>query len=473
MTPRYRFVLTVVVLAAAIAAALREGLRDSRPAGDFLRYDRAGILVWRGQADRIYDDLGVDRNIVWNDPENLPEARFRYSPALAVLLSPLGALPVETSWVIWSAICGALTALGAGLAAAMAVRRLPGGNPAWIPVAAAVLPLLHLYAENIKLGQMNCFAFGFCMIALYAFDRGRNRTAGLFTAGAVVAKHIPLLLVLYFAWKRRWGAALWSLVFLGTLLYVVPTVVLGPRVHHGNLSRWTDQQDHLITEIDEPPGMRASESAVHVEGQSMKGLLYRYLTPTSFFHLKARRGPGDDRPGSRGIAVNGGRAWPARTVFNLWLGASLVVLLTVVLAVQPVRGEDPAAASRRFPLEAGLILLAMVLISPESRNPHFQMLAPSYAALAAILAARRPRSPAGWVPVVLCIVAALGVLLPTRGLIGRDAADHLLARGTIGFGAIVIFAVVSWLLLRERAEADRMAEAAERAAATAGGAAPA
>lgn len=464
MTRRFRTVLLVVVALAAVTGFVRALAlpADRGPPGDFLRYGRAATLVWRGEGELLYDTGARARSAVWGDPVRLPEKRYRYAPGLAVVLAPLGALAPATAWTLWSALCAALVAAGAGLAVALALRRLPEAGPAWLPLAAAVVPLVHLYTENVKLGQMNCLAFALSVGALWALDRGRDRAAGLLAAGAALAKHIPVLLVLWFLWKRRWRAAGWGLAGLGLLFYAVPTAALGPAAHHDLLGQWAAQEDKLVTEVDEPDGMEATVNAVHVEGQSLKALLYRYLTPTAFFHLRELTPPPPPLPGegprlrpagagAHGILVNGGRTWEPRTVFRLWLASLFVAMAVVVLATGPRPGEDPAAAARRFPLEGGLVLALLLLVSPESRNPHFQMLAPALAALAAGLAGRSGRGAAWWTVAAAGGLGALLVGISTSGVLGRSLADHFLARGTIGFGGILLFGAAALALFRERA----------------------
>jgi len=443
MTPRFRTVLLILAAAAALAAGLRAAL-SAGPVGDFLRYDRAGTMVWKGESSHLYDDAFP----VWNDPSLKEGMRYRYAPGLAVALSPMGGLPPRTAWVLWSAACGALVAAGAGIAVALAVRRLPPGGAVWIP-AAAVVPLAALYLENVKLGQMNCWAFGLSLGALFALDRGRDRTAGLLAAGATLAKHVPILIVLWFLWKRRWKAAFWGLGGILVLAYLLPTAVLGPAAHHALLGQWKGQENSLVTEVDEAPGMKVTGAGEHVEGQSLKALLYRHLTPTGFRHLREDSADalskGKVRPG---ILVNGGRAWDPKVVFWLWLASMFLVLSVTVFATNPEPGDGDA--HRRTPLEASMVLAAMLLVSPESRNPHFQMLAPALAALAAGLAAEVSRGGSWWGRAGLAAAGALLVGISTQGILGRSGADHALARGSIGFGGLLVFLAVAWTLFRER-----------------------
>lgn len=451
MTEGFRRWLLLLVVAAGILAGVRALVRDSNPPGDFLRYDRAGALVWRGDGNRIYDDAYRKSNPVWNDRENLPEDRFRYSPALAVLIAPVGALPPRAGYVVWSIITAALVALGVGLAAEMAVRRLAPGSAPWWPAVLAGVPLVHLYTENVKLGQMNCFAFGFSVAALWCLDRKRDAAAGLLAMGAVVAKHIPILLVIWFAWKRRWKAAAWGLGGILAVVYLLPTVMLGPATHHELLRTWVSQQKHLVTEEPDVPGISPSDIGTMVEGQSVKALACRYLTPMPYRHLASKVGEPDETPGSLGIFVNGNRNIGERNAGRVWIGVSFVLFLLMLVTTAPRPGEESEERARhRYPLEAGLLLLTLLLVSPESRNPHFQMMAVTYAALGATFIGGAPRGATRWIAVVATVLAVLSVAVSSRGILGRVGADQALAHGSIGFGALVLFAVSAWMLAVER-----------------------
>ncbi|MHC4821737.1 MAG: glycosyltransferase family 87 protein, partial [Planctomycetota bacterium] len=211
MNERYRRGFLVLLILAGLFAAGRALFHKRRISGDFLRYVRSGTLVVRGESHLIYDRDARRSAHVWGDPENLPEMRYKYSPALAVLLSPLGALPLRAAWGLWAFAVAAAVVAGLALTVDLAARRLPDPRLAWIPALAAGPPLIHLYLENVKLGQMNAFAFLGAVAAVWAIDRRRPVLTGWCVAAAVVAKHMPVLLAAWFAWKRQWAAFWWSL----------------------------------------------------------------------------------------------------------------------------------------------------------------------------------------------------------------------------------------------------------------------
>jgi hypothetical protein len=435
------------VLLLAAAAALAAGIRASAvpPDDDFLRYRAAGALVLRGEGEKIYASAlpaqGPDGGL--RDGALRPgEAEagwragrpFRQPPGAAVLDAPLGALPLRAGWVLWSAAVAAILAAGAGAATALALRRLgPGGHP-WIPFAAAVLPLLPLYLADAGAGQWNAWLFGLSILAVLALDRGRDAAAGLLAGTLAAVKVVPVLLVLWFAWRRRWRAAAWGLGGLVLVSCVLPAAAFGPVAALALTSRWRRMPDPLVTEMDERAGSMASPGTMACEGQSAGALLARYFSRTPFNRLRDRplEAP---RAGEPLVYVNGGREWDGKVLRWAWLAVAFGLLAATILATAP---EDPSASPDpgRFPLEAGVVLAVLALLAPESRALHMISLAPLLAALAAGIhgatgTARRATAAA---------VAAGGLLLflPSDLVVGRPAANEMLARGAPFFGGLVL-----------------------------------
>ncbi len=455
MTRVFRRRFWAVLASASAVAFLLPWVPGASPGLDFLRYARAGTLVVRGEGAKIYQVPAGPGSLVWaGTAMEGKERSFRYPPGAAVLAAPLGIASPGRTWPAWSAACAALLVATAGISVLFALRRLPPGGPAWLP-AAAILPLLPLLLRNLAEGQAACVVLGLCALSLLALDRGRDRAAGLLAGAAVAIKLVPILLVLWFSWKRRWKAAAWGLGGTALLFYGLPVAVLGPGTAHGLLGHWAAQRDPLVTEVDERPGTQASPGAVNLEGQSVGAILGRWCTPTPFSRVRDRPlvpGPGDDP----WISIHGGRALDPATVRGIWLAAAFSLLAVAILATAPPgeeEGEDAGEAARRFPLEGGLVLAAVALLSPESREIHFIALAPLLAALAAGLAERRGAASAA--TAVVAGIGALLVLLPADLLVGRAFANELLARGAVGLGGLLLFGAGAATLFRERHAAAR------------------
>jgi hypothetical protein len=440
----------LVLLGAAVAAAAAGFLaaRAREPGLDFLRYQRAGTLVARGEGALLYDEEALAASKAWGDPGGLPERRFRYPPAAAVVAAPLGGLPPRDAWPLWAAACAGLAAAGAGAAAVLASRRLTGGRHPWLPAAAAVLPLLPVLLADVAEGQMAAVVFGLALLSALALDRGRDRTAGVLAGLAASVKLFPVLLVLWFAWKRRWRAAAWGLAGIVLFFAVLPAALAGP----ASLLRWGEVPARLVTEVDEAPGTIASPGMVYAESQSLRGVMARWCTPTRYLRLREQpleRPPGGGDPG---IAVHGGRSFPSAVLGIAWALGAVAVLGGIVLLTAPPPGGPAAASPFRFPLEAGLLFAAFPILADESRWTHLPWLAPALAALAAGLPGPDRRGPAWWAAALA--VGASALLLPAAGgALGREVADALLARGAGLLAAVLLFAACAVALHEDPAPA--------------------
>jgi hypothetical protein len=415
---------------------------DAPPGLDFLRYDRAGALVARGDGAKIYDPISVARSEVWGDRERLPERSFRYPPCVAVLFAPLGEMEPRTAWQLWRTGCVLLVVAGVGAAVAAALTRERGALPAFLVVLLAFTPM---YVANVAEGQMNLLVFGLLAGAAFAFSRGRDRTAGALAGAAAAIKIAPVLLLLWFAWKRRWKPFFWGCGAIVAISWLLPVAVLGPSTAHALLRQWAGMEQPLVTEVDERPGSRANVAAVNIESQSLRGILVRTCTPTPYFRLRDKPLEMDAGGASPGISVHGGRRWSPGALRTAWMAAFFALVAAAVFATAPRPGEEPAAAARRLPLEAGLVLALIPLVSPESRWIHFLVLAPACAALAASLAAAERRGGTWWAAAIAGGLGAILLALPVFG------AETLLAWGAAGWAGILVFIASALTLFAERA----------------------
>ena len=175
-----------------------------------------------------------------------------------------------------------------------------------------------------------------------------------------------------------------------------------------------------------------------MDGQSLKALVYRYLTPMNAVHQYKHNEP---------IFVNVVDV-DAKVAFGVYLVSGLTLLGLMILFCR--RGDRTSAD--RWVLCACLGTLLMVLLSPESRRAHFAILILAFTTLTyrAILPAitRRARI----LPALLTALAMLTIAIPSRSLVGRDLANLVDAHGNMGFAALMLFAAVLLLGSAERRE---------------------
>jgi hypothetical protein len=425
----------IVVVVAALFGGLRAAYSKDVP-GDFLRYHRAGRLVATGRADLVYDEKFLAEQSVYADlrapdGKDYREMEFKYAPALAVMMAPLGALPPRAANVVWDAWNAALIAAifvaawtwcGAGISAW------------WILVPFAVL--FRVATSNVNLGQLNPTSIVPASIGLWLVSRGRDRTGGALVGFGAVVKFMPGVLALWLAWKRRWAAAaacLGAVVVLGVAL---PTVVFGPSRCVALHEEWLGQRAHTFTDA----------ASRDLPGHSVKSFVYRVLGDTPF--VSSAGGP------SVRIVVGHGTLSPE--VLRILVLALDALLLAAVawFTFGPLRGGDDP----RGPPEASLALASLSLVSPEARPPHFLSLTLPLVALTAALVRGPRRAGAAALAVVGAVLLNATIIGRVDEEIGRDAEIYCaLGWAALCFGAALV------LVLRGGAPSNRESGGAPRA----------
>jgi hypothetical protein len=416
-----RFVPVLIVLLAAAVGALRAGMA-SRVAGDFLRYHRAGRLVATGRADLVYDAKFLAEKSVYADErvpggDDLAEKEFKYSPALAVMMAPLGALSPRAASVIWGAWNEAL------LAAMLVVLWSwcgDGISPWW-----AFVPLVVLWRQldgNVRLGQINLTAIVPATIGAWILSRGKDRAAGALVGIGTVVKYMPGVFALCLVANRRWtafAACAATVVVLGVAL---PAAVLGPSRSIRLTNEWIELRAHHYTAA-------ASEN---LPGYSVKSFVYRTLGDTPFITF-------DEDDGHKRIEIGSGALSPeALRVVYLSISA-LLVALALWLAR---RASDPFG-----PVAASAMFVALPLVSPEARSPHFAYLTLPLTALVCALARDGVSSTGRRAAVALLAVGAFALNATSGKLVGEDAGLLAEAWCAPGWGALAIGVALALVVL--------------------------
>ena len=181
-----------------------ERLREARkPSGNF--------EIFRGASHHLLS--GADMYAEYPDEQ---QDRFKYSPAFAVLFTPLAYLPWPLALFLWSTL-NALVLFAA-------VERV-------LPQRAALVALSFLLLEVIRAmqnAQSNALVAGLIMLAWVAFERAQAwRAAAAIALGACV-KIFPLA-ALTFAIPRRVAirSGAWAAAF-GVVLAALPFAVTSP-----------------------------------------------------------------------------------------------------------------------------------------------------------------------------------------------------------------------------------------------------
>ena len=135
--------------------------------------------------------------------------QFKYLPAFAVAMLPVGVAPERLVRACWFA--GSVLLLVVLLRASVAAMPESRRSRA-VLIGATFVLLAKFYAHEIELGQVNILMTVLVVGAVLQMRAGRELPAGLLVAAAVVVKPYAVLLVPYLAARRRMrsvaGAAL-------------------------------------------------------------------------------------------------------------------------------------------------------------------------------------------------------------------------------------------------------------------------
>jgi hypothetical protein len=149
--------------------------------------------------------------------------QFKYLPAFAVLAIPAGAVPLQTAKMAWYIVSVALLALLVSLSLSMLPERR---QPAGVLVAITVLAMAKFYAHEVVLGQVNTLLGVIVVAALAALRRGRERSAGVLIALAIVVKPYAILFLPWLVARRRAASAAAAAVSLAGVV-AMPALVYG------------------------------------------------------------------------------------------------------------------------------------------------------------------------------------------------------------------------------------------------------
>ncbi len=213
-------VFAVLVLPLYIDKGLHASLDHANGTGtvggiDFKAYYIAADMLRRGRD--FYDvDLQTEEVRARGLPPN--ESFYIYPPLLAMVFVPLTALSIQTAAQTWFFINLVLYGVSLVLICQSLELSRVTRMLALLWVVAFLFPpaLFNLYK-----GQANIAILLLLALTYWLYHRGQHAAAGMSLGLAVMIKVIPVLLLLYFIWKRRIGL---SLVAIAT---IAVTGVLG------------------------------------------------------------------------------------------------------------------------------------------------------------------------------------------------------------------------------------------------------
>jgi hypothetical protein len=350
------------------------------------------------------------------------EGAFVYPPFAAWVVVPFTHLPHRASVLAWYAV--------SAVALAVLIRRswrLAGGGD--FPNATVGSRREHLILwAGLACGL--CFAFdGFAnrqidlpIAALVVAGcrhlvARRDAGAGLSFGVAAALKCTPLLWAAYLGWTRRYRAA-GLIVPIALAMNVLPDVTHpGPR--GSRLAQWAEKFLRPMLDRDYDPGTWATAITYN---HSVAGVCNRWLTDGA-----ARVSP--------------------RTLKAIVYGIDGLLVVAAVAAAgvsrRAVRRDLPKSVGHNAAdaLECSVVVLLMLLLSPQSSKPHYCVLTLPGFCLARLAVERRSRVLGG-----LVAVAVVGALLSNRDLLGARAYATALWHGSLFWATAALFAGCVWAL---------------------------
>ncbi len=344
--------------------------------------------VYLTSCDLIHGYLIPARAILIQRQDPYVDFAFNsFSPFFYIVIAPLALVPDWMASLVWTLLSLGFLIGVVGVTGAIIEKTLTPRRPVgrwWGPLLGVTL-----ITDNLYLGQSNLFALFFVCCALYALLVGHDLRAGLLLGVAIAWKLTPALFLFYFAVKRRVLALLGAGLALALCLLAAPSLVLGPARNTHLLKEWS-------AAVVEPflSGARVLSTNInwYHTNQSLEAFLNRHFTSYG-------------RETYRGLHVLLDPAfWMEAETRRPALAVKLLLLGVIALAALRSR----QVATRNFPFEVSLTLMATLFISPVSWYSHYVVVLVPYQLVVQELAIR-PRSSGGFklLAVTLAIAAAI------------------------------------------------------------------
>ena len=272
---------------------------------------------------------------------------------------------------------------------------------------AVLVPVLlsaRILQEHLQHTQVNLFLLFLVLLAFVLFREKRPASGGLALALAASAKAMPVLIVGYLVYRRRWRDAAWTIGWLLVLNGVLFALVFGP---HEALEQWQSWRGVAAREIVAPATARGMN-------QSLLAVAYRLVADPA----------------------------TARLVFYAAAG---VFALGLAIAF---RGGSNDLRTRRAAGEFAIALVAMTLVTPLAWKAHYVTLLAGYWYVWWGLRQLPPEAPARRWRLALLGVSVVLLTLSAPAIVGKQATAALESWNAIAAGALLVVVLGVSLLRR-------------------------
>ncbi|MEW6745984.1 MAG: glycosyltransferase family 87 protein [Planctomycetota bacterium] len=392
---------TIAVVALILAASAIYAVGKEPLSGDFRYYYGGGDALLAGHPEDLYRTGGLG---------------FRYLPFLALYMAPVAMLPPQVATFVWVLLeaCAIVVIL-------WVVLRAIFEGEAGIAFLAVLVAAAPDAINNLHLGQINLHAAAWAFLGLLLAHSGRQACGGALLGLGAAIKFWPALVLLGAIVARRPRIALGGVAAFLIFAALLPSVVLG----------WGHHADLVSTYLHSARGKLVDPEREQVVGQSLQTILQRYLSGNPYqIHDGAPRAhtPHLDLP-------------PETTaLIGAVVAASLLVVVLTWFAVRPARETLGRL------LDVGILVALWLLLSPETRNAQFLLLAWPWACWVRVLEKGEVPGRARLLMQVLAVLYFLETTIVHKGVLGRELVEHL--NGHVLQGWTLLLFTASLLLLR-------------------------
>jgi hypothetical protein len=139
----------------------------------------------------------------------------------------------------------------------------------------APLLLIVLIFDNIQLGQNNMLMMFAMLVALFYLEKRRAVKSGLALGFAIAYKVTPLIFTGYFILKKRFAAAIYSVLFSLVMIILVPMLFYTPERSIEFFTSWTEM---VLSPFFSGEDLKTLNVGYYHTNQSLEAFLNRHFT---------------------------------------------------------------------------------------------------------------------------------------------------------------------------------------------------
>lgn len=383
-----------------------------------------GISIMNRHTDYWVFELAAKRLLGLESITRYENMAYSYPPFFAVIIMPVTLLPtVLGSWIFYGL---SWIAFGFSVKYVMLIfetvtekLNIRSSDKKIIVVVSFLLAGRYIL-NNFEHLQFDVFVFLTLILAVHLYLKKKIGSAAFFLAVSISLKVTPLLLFVYFVYKKEFRLIfLTSIILLG--LNLIPELIFG--IQRGVSYNW-EWIKAVVLKMDSQHLSSDEIAAIwppnSIMNQSIKPWIYRLFTDNSV-SIKGM----DYQPNVLGLSpiISSRMA----SVLNLFLLLSSAVMIY----------KNKINSQYEFFKQISIVLCLMLLISPVSSKPHFITLVCSHLVIFIELTGRNYRKK--YFYGITALLFVLGFLPPLLG----SWVDQICQM--IGF--TTLHALIVWMLL--------------------------